>query len=391
MSEVRKLHDEAMSLAETASVAKLRGDLEGAMHLLRQAYDKELKAAELMAGDLALEPTRSILFRSAASLAIDCNEFREAERLIARALSGNPPVDIAEELRDLLEQVNFSRHLDLRGISLEPEELQMSIAGRGVSVGMAPSEQLITRIEDARKLILRTVERLLGRPYREGGALSSEVREYGLFLSVPRVASFAVTLRVSRPKQPLPGFEQQVEFVRSANIIDEVMSCLEHFTKSEEKALRGRIPQEAYYRNFVGIAKNLAPDGREVRQVGFTAQRHGKERRVSLITPRDEIRLAPERAAEIGARGKGKLTTITGTLLLADARRSTRPKIQLIDDEGKSHDVIVPEGMMSDIVKPLWEERVKVAGFYYARAIRLEDISRAPAQTQKEEPDLEKA
>ena len=234
MSEVRNFHDEAMALAEMASVAKLRGELEQAGNLHRQAYDKESKAAELVTRGASLEPTRSILLRSAASLAIDCNEFREAERLIATALSGNPPADIAEELRDLLEQVNFSRHLDLRGIVLESEELQMSIAGRAVSVGMAPSEQLITRIEDARKLILRTVERLLGRPYREGGAPASEVREYGLFLSVPRVASFAMTLRVSHPTQPFPGFEQQLEFVHSANVIEEVMSCLEHFTKSEE-------------------------------------------------------------------------------------------------------------------------------------------------------------
>jgi hypothetical protein len=105
MSEVRKLHDDAMSLAEMASVAKLRGGLEQAGKLLRQAYDEESKAAKLIIQEVSLEPTRSILFRSAASLAIDCNEFREAEKLIATALSGNPPTDIAEELRDLLELI----------------------------------------------------------------------------------------------------------------------------------------------------------------------------------------------------------------------------------------------------------------------------------------------
>lgn len=393
MNEVRKLHDQAMSLAEAASVAKVRGDLDKAGHLLRQAYEKEREAAQLLAGEPALEPTRSILFRSAASLAIDCNELREAERLIATALSGNPPANIAEELRDLFEQANFGRHLDLHGIRLEPEELQMSIAGKAISAGMAPVEQLVMRIENARKLLLRTVERLLGKPYREDGALSSQLRPYGLFISVPRAASFAVTLRVSRPTQPLPGFEQEIQFVHSADIIDEVMSCLEHFTKSEERlrpSLRERFAQEAYYRNFVGIAKNLAPDGKEVTQVGFTALRQGKERRVSLTTPRDQIRLAPEGLAEIAVRGKGERTTIAGRLLFADARRSAKQKIQLIDDEGKSHDVIVPEGMMSDIVKPLWEERVKVTGFYQARAIRLEDISRAPVETRKDEPDLGK-
>jgi hypothetical protein len=43
-----------------------------------------------------------VLHRSAASLAVDCLQLREAERLIGRALAGNPPPDIDDELRDLL-------------------------------------------------------------------------------------------------------------------------------------------------------------------------------------------------------------------------------------------------------------------------------------------------
>ena len=378
MSEVRQFHDNAMAFAEKAAIAKLRGDLGQANVLLRQAYEDELKAAKLMIDDLSLEPTRSILLRSAASLAIDCNELPEAERLIATGLSGYPPTNIADELRDLFERVNFQRHLDLRGITLEPEEMQMSIAGKTIGEGMAPSEQLVMRIEDARKLILRTVERLMGKPYREGGAATSVVRDYGLFVSVPRPASFAVSLRVSRPQQPLPGFEHEFAFVHSSSVVDEVMSCLEHFDKSEETELRGRIQGEAYYRNFVGIAKSLAPDGEDVRQVGFTTIRRGKERRVNLTMPRDRIKMTSERIADKGAGEEGKLVTTTGRLLLADARRSSRQKIQLIDEQGKFLDIVVPEGMMSDIVKPLWEERVQVTGFYRGKTIRLEGISRAP-------------
>ena len=84
--------------------------------------------------------------------------------------------------------------------------------------------------------------------------------------------------------------------------------------------------------------------------------------------------------AEHGAfiKEKGKLATITGRLLLADARHSGREKIQLIDDVGQAHNVIVPEGMMSDIVRPLWEERVQVTGYYRGKSIRLEDINRVP-------------
>ncbi len=377
MNEINKLHDEAMNLAELAAVAKVKGSLQQADELLRRAYENEAKAAHLMLDVSSPEPTRSVLFRSAASLAIDCNELREAEKLIAVGLAGSPPSDIAEELRDLFERVNFQRHLELRGVVLEDDELQMSIAGRSVSVGIAPSDQLVGRIEHARRLIFRTIERLLSRPYREVGAMGGVLREYGLFISAPRAASFAITLRVSRPKKPLPGFEKELEFIHSSQVIDEIMSCLENFSKSEEKELREKIPEEAYFRNFVAIAKSLAPDGSEVRQVGFTALRRGQEKRVSLTIPRDRIRLAPERKEELEAKAEGKLATITGRLLLADARHSGREKIQLIDDTGQAHNVIVPEGMMSDIVRPLWEERVQVTGYYRGKSIRLEDINKA--------------
>ena len=55
-------------------------------------------------------------YRSAASLALQCQQFREAERLIATALSGNPPVEIAEELRELLEKRYFQWDRGLRQV-----------------------------------------------------------------------------------------------------------------------------------------------------------------------------------------------------------------------------------------------------------------------------------
>jgi hypothetical protein len=47
-----------------------------------------------------------VLFRSAATLALECGEFREAEHLIAMALIGEPPAEIAEERRELFAKVS---------------------------------------------------------------------------------------------------------------------------------------------------------------------------------------------------------------------------------------------------------------------------------------------
>jgi len=98
-----------------AYIAKIKGRIDEFYDFSRKAFEKEKEASKFAKETIVPEPTLSVLHRSAASLAIDCGEFREAERLIAFALSGNPPNDIAIELRDLLEQVNFLRHLDLRG------------------------------------------------------------------------------------------------------------------------------------------------------------------------------------------------------------------------------------------------------------------------------------
>lgn len=63
------------------------------------AYLLEKQAAE----QSQTEPTRSVLHRSVATLALDCGEYREAERLVAAALAGSPPEQIANELREVLD------------------------------------------------------------------------------------------------------------------------------------------------------------------------------------------------------------------------------------------------------------------------------------------------
>jgi tetratricopeptide (TPR) repeat protein len=124
MSQIQTPHQQAMDLAEAAAVAHLRGAIEQAAQLTRQAFEREIQAANLIASDLDAEPTRSILHRSAASLAIECGELRVAERLLATALSGNPPPEIAEELKDLFIQINLGQYLKRQGIDLDINELQ---------------------------------------------------------------------------------------------------------------------------------------------------------------------------------------------------------------------------------------------------------------------------
>jgi len=368
MKKITELHQQAMNFAELAFTAKLKGDLAQAEELLRQAFEHEHKAAELIAQDLSAEPTRSILHRSAATLAMDCDRLREAERLVATGLAGNPPDQIADELRDLFNQINFLRHLELRGISLVTNEFQLAIDGNAVSHGMAQSDEFIERVKYTETLLSRTAQRKAGRPYQEKGRTKKEIKErFELYVSIPRAASFAVTFRIGVPQQQLllPEFNLQ------SDIIDEIMECLELFNNLDETALRSRISDEKYYNNFIGIAQQLAPDGEDVTVVGFTTLRNGSERKVALTQRQDQINIK-----KIGPPldEQQALITIEGTLRFADSTKPQQNKIKIIDMQGKKHQIIVPEGMMGDIVRPLFDFDVIVTGYKVEKGIKLENI-----------------
>ena len=368
MKEISDLHHEAMSLLDKVWVVRQERQTDVANILLRRAYECERKAALLAAPNAELEPTRSVLCRSAASLALECGEFREAERLASLALSGSPPEEIAQELRDLLEQVYFERHLSLRGITLDPNEFQVSMAGQAVGSGMTNSAQFIDRVKNIESTVYRTGERLSGFPYREHGRLEARFQKgIEVYVSAPRPSSFAISFRIGRGEQlKLPGMDP------AQQIIDELFECLELFNSSKTDLLGKKIEDPAYYRNFVGLARNIAPDGEEIKAVGFAAIRNKVERQVALTITRKQ---APISEPKTIREEKEAVIKVTGKLLFADARKE-KGEIQIVDGKGKGHRVRVPEGMMSDIVRPLWEYRVTVTGTFRDKKIYLQDIEK---------------
>lgn len=102
---VRELHNQAMTLAQQALVAREAGALAEAEAFARQALSFEILAAERLTNAPENEPTRSILYRSAAALAYQSNDFVTAQRLIDEGLAGHPPPRVERELKDLYTQI----------------------------------------------------------------------------------------------------------------------------------------------------------------------------------------------------------------------------------------------------------------------------------------------
>jgi len=295
------------------------------------------------------------------------------DRLICRALSGSPPPAIADELRALYEQVNFHRHLEVRGVELSEDEVQMTLVGPSIGPGFAPSSEFLARVDSAEKMVYRTAERKMGRAYRVQGPVPGEVKEMvSVYLSMPRAASFAVSLRVG-------GLQRRFsEMAMSGDVITEIFDCLELFTRNEEAALRERIPEDAYYTNFVSLTKSMAPDGKDVDAVGFTSVRGGNSRSVALSADSTAIRAVPsafQTVVEATKKSAAESVTVEGTLRNADkSLMGAHDVIRLKADDGVVYVVVVPPGMMSDIVTHLWDKRVQVRGVLRGNRIHMTDV-----------------
>ena len=127
MSEINRLHDTAMDFAALGLMEHARGNAEKAAEFFEQALEYEVAAIDAL--DRYIEPTYSVLHRSAATLALDCKRYRKAEQLAARALAQEPPGEIAAELRDVLAQSLAHLRGEVNGVVGEPDGLGVGEKG----------------------------------------------------------------------------------------------------------------------------------------------------------------------------------------------------------------------------------------------------------------------
>ncbi|MCS6954436.1 MAG: hypothetical protein NZM33_16445 [Bryobacteraceae bacterium] len=74
---------------------------------------------------------------------------------------------------------------------------------------------------------------------------------------------------------------------------------------------------------------------------------------------------------------KQRKVTVTGLLLFADATKQQQNLIRLVEESGLHHSILVPPGMMDDIVRPLWGYRVTVTGVPRGKNTLLTEITKA--------------
>ena len=104
MNNINEFHDKAMNLAEKAFLAQQKGDNSTFVQLSKEAFLLEKAAALLLQNQVDVEPSRSILFKSAAFLAFDAQEYQECRDMITYTLLGEPDNVIKAEMNQLFDE-----------------------------------------------------------------------------------------------------------------------------------------------------------------------------------------------------------------------------------------------------------------------------------------------
>lgn len=331
MKSAKELHEEAMSFYEQSLAAKLKGQVEVRLELLKQAFKLEREAALLLVDKYELEPTRSKLFASCATIAYQLSDFRESEKMVAMGLAGNPPQNVLEELRDMFDQANFYRHLTTKGIVLLDDEFRFTLgSGDEIMKGMARGDEVITRIEAIGVLYSRTVRRMNNKPFQVSGRVSpDEGKIVQLYYKVPEAASFAITFKIPQLKQ----LELYPEHQNIIPYVDEMLQCIDLVNAGKMEDLRKKIPDESYFQSFIINARKIAPDGTNIKQVGFTVYRNNEEIIHPFSKIQSDILLAPVLQAlqeEIDTKEKKReRIVVSGTILASD---STKKFITVVEE-----------------------------------------------------------
>ncbi len=116
VEQVNKLHDLAMACSESATVWKVQRDVLRYERALYEALAFEEQAISLIEQDPNpdAELSCAILRRSAASIAIECEEYERAEQQIAHVLMSSSPPFVKDEVLDLVRALPRDRRRAFR-------------------------------------------------------------------------------------------------------------------------------------------------------------------------------------------------------------------------------------------------------------------------------------
>ncbi|MDE2819360.1 MAG: hypothetical protein OXT68_15415 [Chloroflexota bacterium] len=369
-----RLHREASQLANKARIARFDGDEITYLKLTQQAFQKESESARLLREDPS-HHMFAILHRSAATLAYRCGEHQTAEELILEGMRQIRNEGMREDLYNLLDKVRLAVKYGQNVDQLENDELVMTLQGIEANRGLIDPSMLSKRILNFSTLVRNTIGNINRYKFRNRRKVD---QDYRVLATVPSFGSYRIGMTVTHvgPNR-FPG----ISYFDGVRL--KVIENLRLVNAGGISRLQSDLNDDRYLQNLFGLAKELAPDGDTITAVGIEAEIEGQFQSILLDSTRDNLNEMVLPLDEESVADEYRITeerdTVVGVLQYADA---TKNQVKLFDDDGKWWQIVVPEGLAEDVVKPYFGDRVQVEGRHIiknrkAKRLFLHDIRAA--------------
>lgn len=143
-NELVTLHEIAMEFMDEAQSAQQTGDFKTARLFFQKALTLEKVVALGTPKSPTYQLTRSIFFRSAATLAIDCGCYDEAIQLVDVALSVDPHPAFIDELQALAVQAQAKIEETEEVIEITGRLVGADLPNHLIKLQTSPPEKVIT-------------------------------------------------------------------------------------------------------------------------------------------------------------------------------------------------------------------------------------------------------
>jgi hypothetical protein len=223
-----------MDLFEQALLSARAGDSGQSRSLFARALEKEA-AADSVAMDYSLEPTRSVLHRSAASIALRIGDVERAMQYVEAGLAGNVPQDVSEELATLREQI----------LVLEAATTDYRLRAPR---GLTPIERISRRFRETAPVNITGLARALGLAVRQANLDAQVAGE--IFPDLYRGGPSGYTIRVNASDSTRQ---------KRLTVAHEIAHFLRHRDRISNKLVDDRM-----YRSRLGSTKE-----REAEELAF--------------------------------------------------------------------------------------------------------------------------
>ena len=299
MSTARELHHAAMNKLREAESAHEKGKTELYIVLLNEACEIETQAAYSLRDKLQAEPTRSVLFRSAAALALRCQDFKRVEQLVLTALIGNVPYEIKSELLDVFGSALSGNSETIPVLAqiyggqeythaLRERSVNIKVASKGLANGTAVRmDHAINTMRNVRASYTSYMganyrrsfshqdrsekfERILRQSMAEELLISDlKHASFGFSIAVDSIMTKDITVGISDWKQKtFEAFKQEVIYF-DYNSVESAHEVAQKYTGEELRAVYGPIVSMLQESNgytvsitnsgFTQVKKVLAP------------------------------------------------------------------------------------------------------------------------------------